>query len=108
MTLGLLHHQHRVPTVLMPDNAMALSAGEFKKKTRAAGSIIHPIEPHTPNQNKAEAMIREIERMYQWEMHHSSSPLLFWEKCFQLQCLIHSHTALNLPTLEGMTPEERL
>ena len=41
-------------------------------------------------------------------MHHSSSPLIFWDKCFQLQCLIHSHTALHLPTLEGMTPEERL
>ena len=41
-------------------------------------------------------------------MCHSSSPLIFWDKCFQIQCLIHSHTALNLPTLKGMTPEERL
>ena len=49
----------------MPDNAMALTAGEFKKKTRAAGSIIHPIEAHTPHQNKAKATVREIERMYQ-------------------------------------------
>ena len=41
-------------------------------------------------------------------MHCSSSPLIFWDKCFQLQHLICSHTALNLPTLKGMTTEERL
>ena len=64
ITLGLLHHQHRVRTGLMPDNAMALTAGEFKKKARAAGSIIHPIEAHTPNQNKANATVREIKRRY--------------------------------------------
>ena len=63
MTLGLLHNQHGAPTVLMQDNAMALTVGEFKKKVRTAGSIIHPIEAHMPNQNKAEAMIREIKRM---------------------------------------------
>ena len=63
MTLGLLHNQHGAPTVLMQDNAMALTVGEFKKKVRTAGSIIHPIEAHMPNQNKAEAMIREIKRL---------------------------------------------
>ena len=106
--MGLLHHQHRVSTVLMPDNAMALTAGEFKKKARAAGSIIHPIEAHTPNQNRADTMVREIKRMFQQEMHQSSSPLNFWDKCFHLQCSICSHTALHLPTLKAMTSEERL
>ena len=106
--LGLLHHQHGVPTVLMPDNMMALTAGNFKKKARAAGSIIHPIEAHMPNQHKAEATVREIKRMHQHEMHCSSTPLIFWDKCFQLQCLIHSHTALHKPTFKGMTQEERL
>ena len=62
-TLGLLHQQQGVPTVLKPDNTMARTAGEFKK-ARAAGSIIHPIEAHMPNQNKAEPMVREIKRMY--------------------------------------------
>ena len=41
-------------------------------------------------------------------MHHSDSPLIFCDKCFQLQCLFCSHTALHLPTLKGITPEERL
>ena len=27
----------------------------------------------------------------------------FWDTCFQLQCLIHSHTALHLCTLKGMS-----
>ena len=60
MTLGLFHHQHGVPTVLMPDNTMALTTGEFKKKPRAAGSIVHPIEAHMPSQNNAKATVREI------------------------------------------------
>ena len=104
----MLHHQLGVPTVLMQDNAMALTAGNIKKKARAVGSTIHPIEAHTPNQNKTKAMVREMKRMYQWEMHHSGSHLIFWDECFQLQCLIHSQIALHLPTLEGMTPDERL
>ena len=48
----------------MPDNAMALTVGEFKKKARAVGSIIHPIEAHMPNQNKVEAMLTEINSIY--------------------------------------------
>ena len=92
----MLHHQLGVPTVLMQGNAMALTADNVKKKARAAGSTIHPIEAHTPNQNKTKAMVREMKRMYQWEMHHSGSHLIFWD------------IALHLPTLKGMTPEERL
>ena len=72
-TMGLLHHQHRVPTVLMLDNAMALTAGEFKKKARAAGSIIHPIEAHTPNQNRGDTMVRET------------------KECSNRKCIIQAH-----------------
>ena len=31
-TLGLFHHQHGVPTILMQDNAMALTAGKLRRK----------------------------------------------------------------------------
>ena len=87
---------------------MNLVAGDFSKKARRAGSIIHPIEAHTPNQNHAESMAREIKWMYCKAMHASNAPLVFWDRCFELQCLIQSHKALNLPTLEGMTPMEKL
>ena len=108
LSLDLLHSYVGVPAVLTPDNAMSLVAGDFSKKARRAGSIIHPIEAHTPNQNCAKSMAREIKRMYRKAMHVSNAPLVFWDRCFELQCLIWSHMSLNLPTLEGMTPLEKL
>ena len=107
-SLDLLHSHHGVPAVYTPDNAMALTGQEFSKKARQAGAIIHPIEAHTPNQNKAEANAREIKRMYRKAMRTSSAPLIYWDRCFELQCLIRSHTALSLPSLEGMSPEEKM
>ena len=77
MTLGLLHHQHRVPTVLMPDNAMALTAGKFKKKARAAGSIIHPIEAHMPNQNKLRQQLEKL------------------KECTNVKCVIQAHPSFS-------------
>ena len=53
-------------------------------------------------------MVCEIKRMYHKAMRASNAPVVFWDRCFELQCLILSHTALNLPTLEGMTPMEKL
>ena len=94
--------------MLTPDNTMSLIAGDFSKKARHAGSIIHPIESHTPNQYHAESMACEIKCMYCKAMHASNAPLMFWDQCFELQSLTRSHTALNLPTLEGMTPMEKL
>ena len=108
LSLDLLHSYVGVPAVLTPDNAMSLVAGDFSKKARRAGSIIHPIEAHTTNQNHAESMAREIKRIYRKAMRASNAPLVFWDRCFELQCLIRSHVALNIPTLEGMTPMEKL
>ena len=87
---------------------MSLVAADFSKKERRAGSIIHPIEAHTPNQNHAESMACEIKRMYRKAMCASNAPLVFWDRFFELQCLIQLHTALNHPTLEGKTLMEKL
>ena len=85
-----------------PDNVMAWMAGEFRRVAQRVGArIIHPIEVHTPNQNKAEKMAREIKCMYRREMRRLNSPLIFWDKCFQLQCL-------TINSLQGLTPEEML
>ena len=45
---------------IIPDNAKELTEGQFKKMAQKFGSQICPIEAFTPNQNKAEAMIREL------------------------------------------------
>ena len=108
LVLDLLHTDYGVAKTYTPDNAMTLVKETFEKKVNWAGSTIHPIEAHTPNQNKAESIARELKHMYHREMHRSYSPLIYWDKCYQLQCLICSHTALGLPSLEGMTPIEKL
>ena len=108
LALDLLHADYGVAKIYTPDNAMTLVKGTFEKKVNRAGSIIHPTEAHTPNKNKAESIAREYKWMYRREMHRSNSPLIYWDKCYQLQCLICSHTALGLPSLEGMTPIEKL
>ena len=48
-TLDLLHSQYGVFHTMIPDNAMELTQGEFLRKARKAGSMIHPSEAYTPN-----------------------------------------------------------
>ena len=108
LALDLLHADYGVAKTYTPDNAMTLVKGTFEKKVNQVGSTIHLIEAHTANQNKAESIARELKCMYNCEMRRSNLPLIYWDKCYQLQCLIRSHTALGLPSLEGTTPIKKL
>ena len=89
---------------LIPDNAQELVSREFKQKGHNFGCNIKPVEAYTPNQNKAEAMIRELKRSYSRAMHKSHAPTTLWDHCLQLMAEISRHTALNLFSLEGETP----
>ena len=108
LALDLLHADYGVAKTYTPDNAMTLVKGTFQKNVNQVGSTIHLIESHTPIQNKAESIARELKCMYRHETCRSNSPLIYWDKCYQLQCLIHSHTAHGLPSLEGMMPIKKL
>ena len=103
-TLDLLHQQYGVFHTMIPDNAMELTHGEFLQKARRAGSIIHPVEAYTPNQNRAESAIRELKRMYRRAMNSSGAPRVLWDLCIELQAEIRSHTALDLFALSGDVP----
>jgi hypothetical protein len=108
LTLDLLHHQYGVFHTIIPDNARELTQKDFLDKARRAGSIIHPVEAYTPNQNRAESSIRELKRMYRRAMVASSAPRVLWDHCFELQALIRSHTALDMLSLAGDVPETML
>ena len=62
------------------------------------------MEAYTPNQNKAEAMIRKLKRCYRRAMHKSHAPAILCDHCLQLMAEIRRHTTLNLLSLEGETP----
>lgn len=104
LTLDLLHHEYGVFHTIIPDNVPELATGEFARKARKAGSIIHSIEAYTPNQNRAESAIRELKRMYRRAMIASNAPEVLWDHCFELQAEIRSHSAMDLIALQGDVP----
>jgi hypothetical protein len=108
LTLDLLHHQYGVFHTIIPDNARELTQKDFLDKACCAGSIIHPVEAYTPNQNHAESSIRELKRMYRRAMVESSAPRVLWDHCFELQAQIRSHTALDMLSLARDIPETML
>ena len=59
---------------VVPDNAPELTSGKFKKTAQKFGCRIKPIEAWTPNQNLAEANIRELKRAYRREMRRTNAP----------------------------------
>jgi Reverse transcriptase (RNA-dependent DNA polymerase) len=108
LTLDKLHQDVGVFHTIIPDNAKELTEGELKRKAIHAGSKIRPIEAHRHNQNLAESGIRELRRMYRKAMRETNAPHILWDRCLYLMAEIRSHTALNIPELEGDTPATRI
>ncbi len=104
LSLDDYFRQHGIPQVMTPDNAKELTQKDFLKKCRKAQCPIHPIEPHTPNQNMAESAIRELKRLYMKAMVQKGTPQVLWDHCIEWCALVRSHTALNIHSLEGETP----
>ena len=107
-TLDELHKDVGVFAEMKPDNAKEEVAGQFAEKLRRVGTALRPIEPYTYNQNKMEANIRELKRMFRRAMRRSGAPLILWDHCFELMAELRSHTAMDKFELEGKTPVEVL
>ncbi|KAL7569693.1 hypothetical protein ACA910_018562 [Epithemia clementina (nom. ined.)] len=88
-----------VPHTIIPDNAMELTAGDFKHEVHKSGALIRPIEAYTHNQNRAEATIQELRRMTRRALYRTGAPHVLWDDCMELQAEIRSHTALPLRSL---------
>lgn len=103
-----LFRKHGVPTRIIPDNAKELMLGEFKKKAQRAQTVLKPIEAYTPNQNFAEGDVRECKRAFGRVMRRTKTPKVLWDLCLVWIGLIRSHTALNIHSLHGDTPTNKL
>ena len=97
-----------VPSVMIPDNAKALTGGEFLRKCRRAQCPVHPIEAYTSNANRAEGTIREMLRQYNRTMSATGAPEVLWDYCLEWVCATRSHSALNIPKHDGRTPASKL
>jgi hypothetical protein len=104
-TLDEFFHQYGVPLRLIPDNAKALTQGEFASVARKARCPIDPVDKHSPFQNRAEGEIREVKRHAGRDMTRSAAPAKLWDYCTVRSSLIRSHTALPIYRLQGKTPE---
>jgi hypothetical protein len=103
-TLDRLHREYGIFHTIIPDNALELTKGEFRKKALKAGSHIAPIEAYSHNQNLAENAIRELRRMFRKAMRQTHAPYILWDFCIELMSKIRSHTALDILILQGDTP----
>ena len=113
-TLERVFDEFGIFNCVIPDNAPELTTGNFRKTAYKYGCKIHPIEAWTPNQNLAEANIRELKRMYRREMRRANSPAVLWDHCLELVARRRSHTVLSssphldgppMKTLTGDTPD---
>ncbi len=97
-----------IPASLIPDNAKELREGEFGRVAKRYHCPIRPVESYTPNANTAEDAIRELKRMYAKVMTQTGCPEVYWDYCFEWCANVRSHTALNIPALQGRTPAAKL
>ena len=94
-----------VPHTIVPDNAKELTMGDFKRKCQKHSVALEPIEPHTPNQNKAEgSAIKELKRQYRKLKIQRNFPEVIWDDALEWIAQIRSHTALNIAGLDGQVP----
>ena len=63
------------------------------------------MEPYSPSQNAAEAMIKELKKGTSTKMIRPGSPKVLWDDCLVLEDGIRSRTASNIFELEGEVPK---
>jgi hypothetical protein len=81
---------------------------EFMKRVRDYGIDYHLIEPHRPQQNRVETVIREVKKRWFRQMVKRSVPKQIWDYGIIWACEIMSLTSNNTFNLEGRTPMEQI
>jgi hypothetical protein len=99
-----------VPERLTSDGASEQTGpnSEFMQKVRKHEIDHHVSEPHRPQQNRAESVIREVKRRWFRQMTKKQVPKRLWE--YGIVCIgeVMSLTANSNFALEGQTPLEQL
>lgn len=80
------------------------SKTEFMKHVRAYGIDYHCIEPHRPQQNRAETVIREVKKRWFRQMVKQNVPKRLWDYGIVWACEIMSLTSNTTFNLHGRTP----
>ncbi|KAI2504020.1 Reverse transcriptase (RNA-dependent DNA polymerase) [Fragilaria crotonensis] len=99
-----------VPEKLTSDGAAEQTGPntEFMKTIRKYGIDHHLSEPHRPNQNRAESVIREVKRKWFRQMVKRRVPRRLWDFGIVWVCETMSLTANSSFALGGRTPTEQV
>ena len=97
-----------VPYHLHNDDAKELTLGTWKKVCKDHGIIMSNTEPHTPQQNRAEAAIKELKRHTHRFMSRTNAPKKLWDFAAVYTADLRHCLALPLYKLHGRTPIEAL
>jgi hypothetical protein len=81
---------------------------EFMKHVRNYGIDYHIIEPHRPQQNRAETVIREVKKRWFRQMVKRKVPKRLWDYGIVWACEIMSLTSNSSFYLDGRTPMEQI
>ena len=99
-----------VPEQLTSDGASEQTGPktEFMQNVRKYEIEHHVSEPHRPQQNRAESVIREVKRRWFRQMTKKRVPKRLWDYGIVWICEVMSLTANSNFALEGRTPLEQL
>jgi hypothetical protein len=81
---------------------------EFMKNVRGYGIDYHCTEPHRPQQNRAETVIREVKKRWFRQMVKRNVPKRLWDYGIVWACEIMSLTSNTTFNLDGRTPLEQI
>jgi len=81
---------------------------EFMTNVRKYGIEHHLSEPHRPQQNRAESVIREVKKRWFRQMNKRKVPKRLWDYGIVWVCEIMSMTANSTFSLDGRTPIEEI
>jgi hypothetical protein len=84
------------------------SKTEFIRNVRKFGIEHHLSEPHRPQQNRAESVIREVKRRWFRQMTKRKVPKRLWDYGIVWVCEIMSLTSNSSFNLDGRTPIEQI
>ncbi|KAI2492736.1 Reverse transcriptase (RNA-dependent DNA polymerase) [Fragilaria crotonensis] len=99
-----------VPELLTSDGASEQTGPktEFMKQVRKHGIMHHTSEPHRPQENRAESVIREVKKRWFRQMTKRRVPARLWDYGIVWVCEIMSLTANSVFSLEGRAPIEQI
>jgi hypothetical protein len=99
-----------VPEQLTSDGASEQTGPktEFMKRVRKHGIEHHVSEPHRPQENRAESVIREVKKRWFRQMTKRRVPARLWDYGIVWVCEIMSLTANSVFSLEGRAPIEQI